>query len=50
LKLQLGERQGAEYARMQANPLASWLVEEAWKASSSAELGAAFLSFLRAAG
>ncbi|HET7365247.1 MAG TPA: adenylate/guanylate cyclase domain-containing protein [Burkholderiales bacterium] len=34
----------------QGNPLANWLVEEAWKASSSAELAAAFLGFLRGAG
>ena len=33
-----------------SHSLANWLVQEAWKASSSAELAAAFLSFLRGAG
>jgi len=32
------------------NPLADWLLKEAWKAGSSAELAEQFLSFLRAAG
>ena len=33
-----------------ANPLASWLLREAWKATSSVELAQSFLSFLRHAG
>jgi class 3 adenylate cyclase/uncharacterized protein (DUF427 family) len=33
-----------------ANPLASWLVNEGWKAGSSAELAAQFLGSLREAG
>lgn len=33
-----------------ANPIASWLVQEAWKADSSADLAQRFLAFLRSAG
>jgi len=33
-----------------ANPLANWLLKEAWKAGSSAELGGEFLRFLRGTG
>jgi class 3 adenylate cyclase/uncharacterized protein (DUF427 family) len=36
--------------KVHANPLASWLVNEGWKAGSSAELAAQFLSSLREAG
>jgi class 3 adenylate cyclase/uncharacterized protein (DUF427 family) len=32
------------------NPLANWLLKDAWKAGSSAELAEQFLSFLRGAG
>lgn len=35
---------------MHANPLAGWLLKEAWKASSTEELAAQFLDFLRGAG
>jgi class 3 adenylate cyclase/uncharacterized protein (DUF427 family) len=37
-------------ASMHANPLAGWLLKDAWKASSAAELAAQFLAFLRGSG
>lgn len=37
-------------AGVHGNPLAGWLLKEAWKAGSSAELAEQFLSFLRGAG
>jgi class 3 adenylate cyclase/uncharacterized protein (DUF427 family) len=37
-------------AESDANPLATWLLREAWKATSSAELAESFLKFLRQAG
>ena len=36
--------------KLHANPLASWLVDEGWKAGSSAELAAQFLQCLQQAG
>lgn len=35
---------------MHGNPLANWLLKDAWKAPSSAELAEQFLNFLRSAG
>jgi len=35
---------------MHGNPLANWLLKEAWKASSSAELAEQFFNFLRSTG
>ena len=35
---------------LHGNPLANWLLKDAWKASSSAELAEQFLNFLRGAG
>ena len=35
---------------MHGNPLANWLLKDAWKASSSAELSGQFCNFLHAAG
>jgi class 3 adenylate cyclase/uncharacterized protein (DUF427 family) len=43
-----GEEVGNE--RIHGNPLADWLLKEAWKADSSAELAELFLHFLRGAG
>lgn len=40
----------ADLEAMHGNPLANWLLKEAWKASSSAELAEQFLGFLRGAG
>ena len=37
-------------ASMHANPLAGWLLKDAWKAKSAAELAAQFLAFLRGSG
>ena len=39
-----------EAVQPHANPLATWLLREAWKATSSAELAESFLKFLRQAG
>jgi class 3 adenylate cyclase/uncharacterized protein (DUF427 family) len=43
-----GEETGNE--RIHGNPLADWLLKEAWRAGSSAELAELFLRFLRGAG
>ena len=40
----------AEVEGMHGNPLANWLLKDAWKAGSSAELAEQFLGFLRACG
>lgn len=37
-------------AGLHANPLAGWLLKDAWKATSAAELARQFLGFLRASG
>ena len=37
-------------ASLHANPLAGWLLKDAWKAKSAAELAAQFLAFLRGSG
>lgn len=40
----------ANVASMHANPLAGWLLKDAWKAPSAAELATQFLAFLRRSG
>ncbi|OGA01921.1 MAG: hypothetical protein A2Z64_05275 [Betaproteobacteria bacterium RIFCSPLOWO2_02_67_12] len=40
----------ANIAGLHANPLAGWLLKDAWKAASAAELAKQFLGFLRASG
>jgi adenylate cyclase len=52
-KVSLLREGGEEFAvekGVHGNPLADWLVREAWKAGSSAELAGEFLKFLRGAG
>jgi hypothetical protein len=41
---------GSTVEGLHGNPLANWLLKDAWKAGSSAELAEQFLTFLRAAG
>ncbi|MBI1944029.1 MAG: DUF427 domain-containing protein [Betaproteobacteria bacterium] len=40
----------ADVQGMHGNPLANWLLKDAWKAASTAELAEQFFGFLRAAG
>jgi adenylate cyclase len=40
----------AQASGLHANPLAGWLLQDAWKAASAAELAQQFLRFLRAMG
>src|SRR6185503_4600279 len=52
-KVSLLREGGGEFAvekGVHGNPLADWLVREAWKAGSSAELAGEFFKFLRDAG
>jgi class 3 adenylate cyclase/uncharacterized protein (DUF427 family) len=52
-KVSLVHEGGEEFAvetGVHGNPLADWLVREAWKAGTSAELAEQFLKFLRGAG
>jgi len=46
----VGEKSASRPREPEANPLGRWLVAEAWKAGSSAELATAFLTFLHEAG
>jgi class 3 adenylate cyclase/uncharacterized protein (DUF427 family) len=51
-KVSLVSDDAAEFSSegVHGNPIADWLVKEAWKADSSAALAEQFLTFLRAAG
>jgi adenylate cyclase len=44
------ESSPAPQAELHGNPIANWLVKEAWKARSAVELAEGFLTFLRNAG
>ncbi len=45
-----GDDEARTVEGLHGNPLADWLLKDAWKAGSSAELAEQFLKFLRAAG